>query len=212
MFVKIAIEKVAVILFFALMLCVILLVESYSQPSRLKKEVAQGKLYSFSREREYWCELTDFCVKDQCLYVLFGNKGVLEIYDLGGNYIKSYAFYRTKGESQLYTDDQYVYLRDQQFKLYLFSAGDFIRFENIEYSTYLQELAAFYPKEEQRKTDGAEYYVKLASIYRMNANGSSDRIVHRPFFLAFFQGLTPFVIGWILLAGCWFFKTLANKR
>ena len=209
---KINIERLIVVLFMVMMLCIIMLVESPSQPPRLKKEVEEGKPYEFSREKEYWCALADICVKDQYLYLLFGEKGVLEIYDLDGNYIKSYAFYRTKGQSQLHADDQYVYLRDQRRKLYLFSAGEFVRFENTDYDTYCQKLTTFYPKGEQRKTDDAKYYVKLASVYPMNADGSSEQVVHRPFYLTFFQGITWFVTIAIFMAACLILKAIADKR
>ena len=180
--------------FAIMMLCVILLITSNSQPAGLRDKIEEGKPFRFVNDEEYRSQLTDFCVRDDRLYVLFGDVGVLKIYDQNGVYIDSYAFRKTKGASSLRTDGEYVWLIDPELNYYIFSSGELV--DHVGYSDYGDYLAitdTFAPVEEQRKTDDTQYYLKLASICRKNADGSSVQVVHRPFWLAFFQGAIPFI-------------------
>ena len=191
---KVKIKYYVSLIFIILILCVILLIESGVQPLRMRNEVEKGKLYCFIGNKLYWSQLTDYCVKDDCLYVLFGDKGVLNVYDGNGKYKKSFAFMKTKGESELFIDNKYVYLFDQSHNYYVFLAGELVEFVSYtDYRSYLQKKNSLYPKDDQRKTDIANYYMKYASIYRQNTDHSSYQVIHRPWVLMFFQGITPFV-------------------
>lgn len=205
-------EKLIIAVFFLLILSIVLLIQSDSQPYKLRNEVEDGTLFCFYADRHYWSRLTDFCVKDSYLYVLFGDRGVLKIYDDSGKYIKSYAFLKTKGASSLYVDNDYVYLFDQRLNYYVFSSGEFIDFSRYsDYEAYLQKKATFTSVEDQKKTDGAQYYLKYASVYRKNADNSSIIVIHRPLFLMFFQGIMPFAIISICLVFLFVLKLLSRK-
>ena len=117
---EIKILKMSYLVFFILLLFEALLFIGGSQPLSLKKAVKEGELYSFAEDRQYWGELTDFCVKDKFIYVLFEHKGVLKIYDIDGAYIKTCAFKKYKGGCALYTDQDHVYLYDQNYNIYIF--------------------------------------------------------------------------------------------
>ena len=183
------------IVFVILMIHVVALVMSPEQPKDLKKEVAEGRLFCFSDDREYWCELNDYCIKGGNLYVLFGNQGVLKIYDSDGAYRKSFAFYKTKGESALHIEGEYVYLFDQSRNYNVFSSGEWVDFaEHGDYGAYLQKLDTFISAEEQRKENEDQYYIRLASIYRQREGRDPVPVVKRPVVFAFFQGKTPFLV------------------
>ncbi len=186
--------KKTAFVFTIVLLHVVMLLNSDVQPRKIKKDVKLGALYSYSDNIEYWTQLTDFCIKGNDLYVLYGDKGILKIYDSNGKYKESYAFYKAKGESSLRVDDEYVYLIDQMHNLYVFSSNecvDFVKYS--DYDTYLQKETTFKSQEEQ-KTDAARYYVKWASIYKEQPDGRSVCIIHRPICMVFFQGIVPFVL------------------
>ena len=198
--------------FFVLILCVVLLIQSDSQPRKLRNEVADGTLYCFYNDRQYWSRLTDFCVKDSYLYVLFGDRGVLKIYDDSGQYIKSYAFLKTKGASSLYIDNDYVYLYDQQLNYYVFSRGEFVDFVRYsDYGVYLQKMSELSSAEAQRKTDDAIYFIKGASIYRKGSDNISIQVIHRPLYLLFYQGIIPYIIIFFWLVVLFVLKMLSRK-
>ena len=207
MFMKI--EKFMIFIFFVGIFAIMLLFLCNSQPRKLRNEVKEGTLFCFFTERQYWCELTDFCVKDGYVYVLFGTKGVLNIYDDNGQYIKSYAFLAQKnGRSALYTDNDYVYLFDQLRNYYVLSCGEFISYsEEGEYEEYHQKIATLISGDEKRKEGDTTYYLKYVSIYRKSADNSSSQIIHRPWYLLYFQGVTPFVV-----IALWMIVILVLKR
>ena len=209
---SVKIERIIFFVFMVLMLCVFLLIYSDSQPTELRNKVEKGKLYCFINDKQYWSELTDYCVKENYLYMLFGDKGVIKVYNSDGVYQKSYAFWKTKGASSLHIDNKYVYLIDQGHNYYVFSSGEFVDFVKYnDYGTYLQKMATFTSAEDQKKTDSAQYYLKYASVYRKNADNSSIQVIHRPLSLMFFQGIIPFAIITICLVFLFVLKLLSRK-
>lgn len=204
-------DKVIIAVFLLLILSVVLLIQSDSQPSKLRNEVADGTLFSFYADKQYWSRLTDFCVKDGYLYVLFGDRGVLKIYDDSGQYIKSYAFVKTKGESSLHVDNEYVYLFDQKLNYYVFSCGEKIGSGRYsDYGAYLQKKATFISADEQRKSGDTTFYMKGASIYQQNSDIFSSQVIHRPLYLLFFQGIIPFVVIAVWLMVLFLIKLLSR--
>ncbi len=189
------IDYLVMIIFAVLMVFVILLVMSTNQPKQLKREVAEGELYGFTDSREYWCKLNDICIKDGYLYVLFGDQGVLKIYDSDGTYLKSFAFYNTKGGTSLHTDGQYVYLEDHLLNFYVFSSGEWINtIKYSNYGAYLEMGDTFNSAEDQRRENDNQYYVRYASIYRKREGTTPVQIIKRPLFFAYFQNTTPFLV------------------
>ena len=205
-------KKYIWIVFAIMMLCILLLIKSDSQPAELRKDAVEGKPFCFVRDVQYWSQLTDYCVKDNCLYVLFGDVGVLKIYDLNGQYIRSYAYRTTKGASSLRMDSEYVYLFDQGSNYYTFASGEWVGFAGYsDYKTYLEKTDTLSPAEDQRKTDDAQYDLRFASIYRKNADGSSTQVLHRPLYLMFFQGALPFAVISFWLIILWLLKAFSRK-
>ena len=187
-----------IIFSFALFLLLALFV-SNTQPAYLRKNVAEGELYCFHKNSLYCTELSDYCVLGPYIYVLYGDKGILNIYDLEGSYQHSYAFYKTKGESTLRVDQTHVYLFDQQYNYYIFTDGKwsgFVRYQN--YDTYLADFSAFQSTEKYRQTSDYVYRLKNASIYRQEVDNKFVPIIKRPLLFALFQGNTLFVLYAVL--------------
>ena len=170
---------------------------SRKQPYKIKKSISRGNVYQFIDDEDYWSEIVDFCVKDDYLYVLFGYKGLLKVYDINGNYIKSFAVLNEGGGScRLYMDPDYVYLLDEYYNYYLFKNTEFIRCEknpgknapsNIDKSSFITD--------KQLSDKGDVYYIKGASIYRKNAEGDSTLLIKRPVVLSVYQGSRLFFIS-----------------
>lgn len=188
-------DRVILTIFSLLIFSIVLLLQSGMQPRKLENEVADGTLFCFYEDKQYWSDLTDFCVKDGYLYVLYGRRGVVKIYDDSGQYQKSYAFLKTKGASTLAVDNDYVYLFDQRLNYYVFSLGNntsFVRYS--DYETYLSKKASCYSDAEKQKSGETIYYLKGASVYQKNTENPPCQVIHRPLYLLYFQGITPFVV------------------
>lgn len=188
-------KSVVIVAFYLMIVSIVLLLQSDLQPRKLENEVTDGTLFHFYEDKQYLSELTDFCVKDGCLYVLYGGRGVVKIYDNSGQYKESYAFLKSKGESSLSVDEDCVYLFDQKYNYYVFSSGKYTSFVKYsDYHSYLQKKATCFSDEEKRKSGDTQYYLQCASIYQKNADNSSCQVIHRPLYLMFFQGILPFVV------------------
>lgn len=188
-------DYLVLIIFAMLGIFVVLFINSSNQPKYLQKEVINGELFCYSEEREYWCRLNDICIRDNYLYVLFGDQGILNIYDNNGTYLKSFAFYNTNGETALYSDGQYVYLQDHLLNFYVFSSGEWIRtIAHSDYGTYLEVKDTFIPSEDQKKEDETQYYVRFASVYRKRDGHQPVQVINRPLLFTLFQGVIPFLV------------------
>ena len=159
------------------------------------ENVETGSLYSFYSDKDYICELTDYCVKNKYLYLLYGSKGVLKVYSINGEYIKSFAYQKLKGQSALYTDEKYVYLYDESLNYYILEDGEFYRFiKYSDYTSYLQQLNNYNSKDQQRKVGDRYYLVKNGSIYCYKHNDNVQLIVNRPMISLLFCSITPIII------------------
>lgn len=178
---------------FAFMIIIfILLIQMPYQPNSIKEKVEEGRLYSFQKNEEYCCEITDFCVENKLIYILFGDKGILKIYKDDGSYLMSYAFDKSKGKARLREDGDGVYLFDQRRNCYVFSEGERIGFIKYnDYPSFAERLKTFVPPDEQHSNLEGQYYIKFASIYRRNVDGTNAIIIDRPLYYSFFQGIVP---------------------
>lgn len=194
--------RIAAVIVFCFLLCnFVLMLLAFRQPAEISGQLAPGKLIAFSEDREYWADVTDFCVENDHLYVLFEGKSILKIYDTAGHYLRSYAFYSTNGKSALYIKDQTVYLQDNNHNFFAFEDGE-LR-ETIPYKDYdsaLRTKEGALSEEEKRTDDnGSVYVLKGASLYRTEADGNRTPVIERPLPLVYFRGVTPWIVQMFLL-------------
>lgn len=202
------------VVFFVTLFIVLIILQMPSQPYQLKKHVFEGELYEFENDREYCCELSDFCIKNHYLYLLYGDKGIIKVFNDDGVYEKSYAFYVSKGQSHLFVDDSKVFLFDQRLNCYVIADGvweDYIPYE--DYGRYLDIINSYASDEEKQCDNGMRYSIQGSSIYRFTAD-ETVRVIERPFYYAFFQGATPFIAVVLNLILLLILKLLSanNKR
>lgn len=190
------IEYIRVLPIVCAILCIGLAISSAQQPEAIRANVQEGTLYCFQDDQEYWCALSDFCVKDGYLYLLFGGKGVLKVYDTQGTYLMSYGFRSFKGQPHLFVDDHAVYLQDEIENYYSFSESRWVGFfSGSDRKTNRLREERFAPFMSRKRTEGENSYIqKLGSVYRISEDGASEVVVSRPLPLAVFQGITLWVI------------------
>ena len=200
-----------IVVFFLSLFIVLMILQMPSQPYQLKKHVFEGELYEFENDREYCCELSDFCIKNHYLYLLYGDKGIIKVFNDDGVYEKSYAFYVSKGQSHLFVDDSKVFLFDQRLNCYVIADGvwvDYIPYE--DYGSYLDMKNSFASDEEKQFDNGMRYSIQGSSIYRFSSD-QTVRVIERPFYYAFFQGVTPFIVIVLNLTLLLILKLLSEK-
>ena len=157
-----------------------------NQRIRSSKSISEGNPYCYTEEKSGRAELSDFCVKGEYLYLLFEGAGVLEIYDLSGNYLHSYAFRMiANGRGELYTDEYYVYFEDRSHNLYSFSNGAFKTFFKYKDTSYPEYFLDAYKKWSSH--DGVQYQKKWASIVALAPDGTEKTVISRPFYRVLFE-------------------------
>ena len=159
------------------------------------RKASEGEPYRYTREFSGAAALTDFCVKENYVYLLFEGTGVLKVYDLSGKYLHSYAFYtESGGRSELHVTADRVYLEDQ--------SGDVYSFANGEFERYYERDSANCPNQfrddlKRGSSDGVQYKRKWASIVALTPEGVQKTIISRPFFHVFFDPKASYTIHFL---------------
>lgn len=162
----------------------------------ISRKASEGEPYRYTREFSGAAVLTDFCVKDNYMYLLFEGTGVLKVYDLSGKYLHSYAFHTfSKGCGVLYTDMNRVYLEDQIHNMYSFVNGEFERYYEKDSENYPDQIDNY---QKRFSPDGVKYIKKWASIIAVTEDGTQKTIISRPFFHVFFEEKISFAIHALL--------------
>ena len=187
--------RIVTTIVFCIMLLFMVCFYHVNRPDSHSSYASDSAPVGFVSDDQYLCGLTDYCVKESKLYLLFGSKGVLKLYSEDGQYIGSYAYNKKKGQSALYIDQDNVYLFDEAFNCYVFNDVGFAGFIGYtDYSAYLSRINQCDSKEEQIRSDRGSYYIKGASVYRRSADKSAVLIISRPAVSVLFSGFTPYAI------------------
>ena len=156
------------------------------------------QLQAFQLQRNYVTELEDYAVEGNCLYVLYGDMGVMEVYSLDGTYKLSYAFETEgHGHDELQVDKDGLWLFTKEHRVYLFRNGALDR--EIYYQAYRTrssngELQFLSEEEKRSASDGTVYGQRFASIVCKSPDGASKTVVKRPVFDLFAEPLVMFCV------------------
>lgn len=180
-----AVFGVGFILYFLWVLIAIPL--STQQPHWAKRLLQQGEPAEFHERRSYFSNLSEIGVESDCLYLLYGDFGVLELYTLDGSYRRSYAVYTpANGQAHLHRSEEGLILEGKDRTLYLFRDGAFVRklLDSDETrSSFLDEAA-------ERLDEAGNRYQRASfgmRVVRERPDGGKDLILRRPFYLIFAQ-------------------------
>ena len=162
-------------------------------PIGIKGKAAVGEPYYFVDESVRWGEITDFAVCGEKLYILFSGKELLDCYDLDGTYLHSYSFkLGDKGKAALFVNNGVLYLKSKEFTFYMFCDGYFVESYDVPVTGLYSEIN----KLSSSKVESGRYIYKLcgSSIWR-ESNGLIEEVVHRPTWMAVFQGNSILLIS-----------------
>lgn len=117
---------------------------------------------------------------DNNIYLMYGNIGVVQVFDLNGSYEYSIGIYKPrKHSSWLAIQDGYLYIQVNAGNLYAFQNGELQYYLSWDEAKELSESIDF--------ADNSEIYdVRFNSIWRLEGVDSFP-IVIRPFWMGFFQ-------------------------
>lgn len=162
---------------------------SMSPPAIVRSMTIGDPPKEFLEQRQYFSDLSDYAVCSDHVYVLFGDIGVLELYTLNGEYVKSFAFGIQKtGKPGLYVNASGVWLEDQGHTLFQFVNGNYV--DKSSEKEYWSLHHSFYSQKQARTSeDGSQYHLKWASIYK-----SEEVIITRPWYCILVQGVIPLII------------------
>ncbi len=97
------------------------------QPFHISRNLKKGVPYIFQSDEDYYAEIRMLRVTDDYVYVLYGGKSIVKVYQHNGEYIGTIAVYdrRASGGTSLYTDHSRAYI-DHGDCLYEFEGTEFI--------------------------------------------------------------------------------------
>ena len=179
---------------------------------REKSDAFPGVPEELSKKENYLCEISDFCVNDGLIYLLFDDKGVIQIFDEKGIYQKSFAFYAAQnGKSGLRIMGDDVLLFDKRKNCYKFVRGDFCEYLELDNDQYLRLVGQCEERHQQIASEKGNYYLKGASLFRKNADVTDEIIIKRPMLATLFQGNLRLWIEAVLMIFAVFFIMISKK-
>lgn len=114
---------------------------------------------------------------EKYLYVLYGKHGIIQVYDLFGNYQFSISVYSHKnGRIKLAYQDGKLFVRDKQNNLYAFTDNALSDYFDKTISGKYIELMDF-------QQSAPNYHLHMGSVYKITV-ASSQCIIQRPAWLA----------------------------
>ncbi len=183
-------------------ICVILFLIGVSRSPFIPKPAEESEVVSSSKEFLYLGGITDYVVCNDRLFVLYGNKRGMQCYDLNGTFLYNYTFsYPLRGRPKLYTDGATVWVKSGIKHYYGFSSDGFSVFYHRAYNAQTIERieARVLPQEDTKTTaDGDRIMMRGASIWKVSADGSEEKIVSRPFWLIIYQENRICIAAWLL--------------
>lgn len=182
-----------VIIIFIVIVSFILGVISQCPPLIINGFATCGEPFFFENDSIRWGEITDFAVCDKRLYILYGNKSILDCYSLDGDYLHSYFVeLGKKGRASLFVKGNTLYLKSNGLNFYTFSEGYYVKSYVVSATELYSEIEKL--TSSKHEVNGIEYELRGASIWQ-NELGKSEMIVHRPAYLVVFQGYGMLLIG-----------------
>ena len=173
--------------------CFMLGIVSHCAPISINRKATIEHPYYFEGSSSRWGEITDFAACDNILYVLYEEKEILDCYSSDGTYLHSYSLaLGKKGKSILYTVDNVLYLKNRGSTFYTFNKGffeDTCEVPITELYSHIELLSSL-----QRSSPDVDYMLRGASLWQIK-NGISKEIVHRPEWMALFQGSILLMAG-----------------
>lgn len=190
---------------FVLLICIIFIIIATflldkvgeNKPTELRV-ASVGVPAIVKRGTDFLCTGVRQVVNDkQNLYVLYGNYGVVQAYDLNGNYLYTISLYNHQnGRFQIAAQNGFLYISDKLDNLYIFKAGEFQTFQERDLAKELRKSIDF-------NNNSTSYIVKSSSIWKVDSQNKENCIISRPFFLVLLQNQLGFFIriGLIIVIG-----------
>ena len=204
------------ILWLLIVICVILFLIGVSRSPFLPKPAEKNEVLSLPKEHLYLGGVTDYVVCNDQLFVLYGYKRGMQCYDLNGTFLCSYTFsYGQKGQQKLHTDGTKVWVESGAHSFFEFSSdGKFQAcYDYIENQRTIEKIEARVLPQEDTKTtaDGGRVMMRGASIWKVSADGSEEKIVPRPFWLIIYQENRIFIAAWLLFLFMCLYIAIASR-
>lgn len=141
----------------------------------------------------YFNEITDYCIKDNDAYILYGDKGILRIIDIKTQNSVTLGYLTTRGSNMLYVNDEQVFLEDNAHNIYCIKGRTQIGYyEKIDHQEYVRLTENSYNQLQKRASKNGSLQMHNSSIYYVQKDGTRQIIEKRPIFSILFQSF-----GWL---------------
>ena len=171
------------------------------QPYSIRKNVKEGKPFVFKRDEDYFCEIQRVRITDEYVYVQYGGKSIVKVYQHDGTYMGTIAVYdrRGSGGTDIYTDNEKAYIYHGNC-LYEFSGIEFLHcYYNSDMNKKLQTVST-------SRIPARDYSLRLGNLIKYENTPREFVFVKRGVLqrLAYPGILLPFELFMFLLWRAWF--------
>ena len=183
----------------AVCLSLLLFVNTH-QPKWAKEFVRENNPYELMTKRDYLADVSDLAIQGNFLYVLYDNYDIMEVYTLQGSYQRAYIINSSSnGISELYCDEDSVWLKGKDYSGYQFRDGLFekkIAFDrNKRITSFKNETS------KRTSSDGTVYQTRWASVICKAADGSQKKVIDRPAICVFASGKLLVILWGLFVVG-----------
>ena len=201
--------SIAVLLVICIMMWLLVFVGNYV-PAQIRNQAAEGEPYQFMDSSELPGGIDAIAACDNYLYLLDDGKAILRVYDLDGEYLHSYCFPKyQKGMGSVFTYQDKVYFKDKSNNFYTLENGKVTSFEK-----HTEEMMN--AKRESENTPvvsgDAVFKIQGASVWKIMKDGTQTEIIHRPGWMAVYQGNTFMYIFGVGFLCVWVLFVLKKKN
>lgn len=184
---------VIIILLFISVACLLLGFVAHQVPYSVKGIKKTATPYLFLDNSERIGEISDYAICGEYLYLLYGNKSILDCYSITGVYSHSYFMdLGEKGSAELSVRNDVLCVKSRDLTFYYFSDGMYCSSERIESHDYYDVIADW--EDHAVKTEACSFEQRGASIWKIS-DTEAQITVKRSAWLAVFQGPYLLMIG-----------------
>ena len=145
------------------------------QPASIRSHIREETPYIFYSDEDYFANIQKVRITDDYVFVLYGGKSIIKVYQHDGSYIASIAIHQQKsGDTQLYTDNKRMYIARDSY-LYEFEGLEFIHCYSREQGDLTNELLA---QIEKKKMLATEYSFSAGNLIK-NAGSPSELVFYK---------------------------------
>ncbi len=160
-----------------------------SMPSKEVKMLKPGQIIRFYKDTKYFGRITEIIEGNKCVFVLYDDLGIVQCYDLHGDYLSSVGFHqgRQNGRAEIKIDAAgNLVILNRGYNAYVIEKAEDADCKDFRYydSPSAEEIVY---SDDNHISEGNRYFISLASIKKESSIGETSTFLFRPWYYVIVQ-------------------------